>query len=94
MQITLNDETLEKLKSVVSFENDGAVYAFLADAINTYVELGRISHSGYKFFAGETLEGEMRRVVMPFEDITPPAEDEAEEPAEKPKRTTAKTKKK
>lgn len=70
MQITLNDEMMEKLKSVVKFENEGAVYGFLADAINTYVELGQLSEAGFALYAEhkDDKEGEeMRRVYLPFQ---------------------------
>lgn len=70
MQITLNEETLEKLKSAVNFENDGAVYAFLADAINTYVELGQLSNGGFTLYAAHEDDGEedeLRRVYLPFQ---------------------------
>lgn len=70
MQITLNDETLEKLKSVVNFDDDGAVYAFVADAINTYVELGQLSNAGFALYAAHEDDedgDELRRVYLPFQ---------------------------
>jgi hypothetical protein len=62
--IALSPEIMEKLQAQVSFESAEAVNAFVADAINTYMQLGRLHQSGGQFqFLGE---GRENPVVLHF----------------------------
>ena len=47
--LTLSPETLEKLSEAVQLPNDAAINAFVADAINSYVQIGRLYQSGGQF---------------------------------------------
>jgi hypothetical protein len=46
---TLTPEFLEKLSGQVTFNDSAALNQFLADAINTYMQLGRLYQSGGQF---------------------------------------------
>lgn len=46
---TLTPEILDKLSEMVTFENDAALNQFLADAVNSYMQLGRLYQSGGQF---------------------------------------------
>lgn len=55
--IELSPEIMEKLQTQVTFPDAAAVNAFVADAVNTYVQLGRLYQSGGQFqFLGEGRE--------------------------------------
>lgn len=62
--ITLNEETLAKLSTAVTLPDANAVNSFVADAINTYVQLGQLYQSGgqFQFVA----EGREDPVVLHF----------------------------
>jgi hypothetical protein len=62
--ITLAEETLEKLQTQVNFPDAAALNQFVADAINTYVQLGQLYQSGGQFqFLGD---GREEPVVLHF----------------------------
>lgn len=47
--ITLSAQTLEKLHTQVQLPDRAAINDFVADAINTYVQLGQLYTSGGQF---------------------------------------------
>jgi hypothetical protein len=65
--ITLSAETLEKLSTAVTLPDAKAVNDFVADAINTYVQLGQLYQSGGEFhFIPEGRDGPVR-LHFPFQ---------------------------
>lgn len=64
LSLTLSADMLQNLASQVDFETDGAVHAFVADAINSYLHLGRLYSAGGEFlFAAE---GRDDQIVLHF----------------------------
>ncbi len=67
VSITLSQEVLDKLGRQVSFRTAADVQRLVADAINTYVQLGQISASGAKVFARDGDDGKPVRLHFPFD---------------------------
>ena len=64
LTITLTPDTMAKLRRQVQLPDAAAVNAFLADAINSYLQLGQLYMSGGQFqFLGE---GRDAPVVLHF----------------------------
>lgn len=61
---TLSSEIMQKLQAQVSFENDAALNQFLADAINSYMQLGQLHQSGGRFVF--EAEGRDEPIVLHF----------------------------
>jgi len=62
--ITLSPEIMEKLQTQVTLPDAASVHEFVADAINSYVQLGQLYQSGGQFqFIGE---GRKDPVVLHF----------------------------
>ena len=62
--ITLSPEIMQKLQTQVTLPDASAVNEFVADAINSYVQLGRLYQSGGQFqFIGE---GRQTPMVLHF----------------------------
>ena len=62
--LTLSSETLAKLSEAVQLPDEAAINAFVADAINSYVQLGQLYQSGGQFqFVSE---GRNEPVVLHF----------------------------
>jgi hypothetical protein len=74
--IALSPEIIEKLQTQVSFPDTAALNAFVADAINSYVHLGRLYQSGgqFQFLA----EGREDPLVLHFPFQPDPARETAE----------------
>jgi len=65
--VSLSADVLEKLQTVVSFKDQNAVNDFVADAINTYVQLGQLYQSGGEFhFISEERDGPVK-LHFPFQ---------------------------
>ncbi|HKK85360.1 MAG TPA: hypothetical protein VJ942_07540 [Roseovarius sp.] len=71
--ITLSPEILEKLQAQVTFPDAAAINAFVADAINSYLQLGQLHQSGgqFQFVA----DGREDPVVLHFPFQPNPAQD-------------------
>ena len=69
--ITLSEQTLAKIATQVSFEDDAAVGRFVADAINSYIHLGQLHRQGGVFFPRGRGAGRPRQAAFPLStDIT------------------------
>ncbi len=64
----LSEAVLAKLQNAVALDNEEDAAQFLADAINTYVELGNRARGGAQFFIRSGPEEPLRRLRLPFED--------------------------
>ncbi|MEM6460397.1 MAG: hypothetical protein AAF724_00615 [Pseudomonadota bacterium] len=67
----LSEAVLSKLRGAVSFETDEDAAQLIADAINTYVELGSYAASGAEFYIKPAPDAPMRRLRLPFEGRGP-----------------------
>lgn len=70
--ITLSKEVLGKLSTQVAFKTAADVRALVADAINTYVQIGNLRASDVGIFAKQGEDGDLVRLRFPF-DPTPDA---------------------
>ncbi|MEM1388000.1 MAG: hypothetical protein AAF748_05550 [Pseudomonadota bacterium] len=66
----LSDAILSKLQSKVSFDSEEDAARLIADAINTYVQLGSYAASGAEFFVKTGSDAQLRRLRLPFEART------------------------
>jgi len=62
----ISNEVIAKLKTRVAFEADADVEQFIADALNSYIELGQLLSQGGELHVSLP-SGETRRVVLPFQ---------------------------
>ena len=65
--ITLSEQTLAKIATQVSFEDDAAVGRFVADAINSYIHLGQLHRQGSVFFLEAEGQDDLVKLHFPFQ---------------------------
>ena len=65
--ITLSEQTLAKIATQVSFEDDAAVGRFVADAINSYIHLGQLHRQGGVFFLEAEGQDDLVKLHFPFQ---------------------------
>ena len=65
--ITLSEQTLAKIATQVSFEDDAAVGRFVADAINSYLHLGQLHRQGGVFFLEAEGQDDLVKLHFPFQ---------------------------
>ena len=65
--ITLSEQTLAKIATQVSFEDDAAVGRFVADAINSYLHLGQLHRQGGVFFLEAEGQDDPVKLHFPFQ---------------------------
>ena len=65
--ITLSEQTLAKIATQVSFEDDAAVGRFVADAINSYIHLGQLHRQGGVFFIEAEGQDDLVKLHFPFQ---------------------------
>lgn len=58
----------DKIRTQVNFESDEQIVSFVLDALNSYLEMGRLSGSGAQFFISGNGQ-DMRRMRFPFENL-------------------------
>lgn len=63
----LPDAVRAKLDAAISFDTEEDVAQFIADAINTYVELGQRAQSGAQYFVKTGPQAPLQRLRLPFE---------------------------
>ena len=67
LTITLDTELLRRLRSQVEFRTASDVRELVADAVNSYVQLGQLVASGTEILARQGEDGELHRVRLPFD---------------------------
>lgn len=75
----LTPAIMEKLSASVTFPDDAAINAFMVDAINSYLQLGRLYESGGRFLF--EADGRDDPIVLHFPFAPPPVPAEAGEAA-------------
>ncbi|GAB5446127.1 hypothetical protein [Gymnodinialimonas sp.] len=65
--ITLSQEVLAKLRKQVKFETVSDLRELVADAINTYVQLGQLRASDAEILARQGPDGKLVRLHFPFD---------------------------
>ena len=63
----LSEAVLAKLRGAVSFDNEEDAAQLIADAINTYVDLGNRARAGAQFYMKSGPEAPLRRLRLPFD---------------------------
>lgn len=77
--ITLSNDVLSRLSQVVSFRTVGDVQNLVADAINSYVQLGQLHAGGAEIFAVQGDDSAPVRLRFPFDPAAQPPSSDAEE---------------
>ncbi len=73
----LSEAILAKIQTQVSFANEAQVHTFIADAINTYIQLGNLHVSGAKFTV-EDKDGATAMLRFPFDEVAKKAAADAQ----------------
>ncbi len=76
--IVLSAEVLARLRKQVNFRTVGDVQAIVADALNSYLQLGRLRANGAEFFAGQDENGPLVRLHFPFDPGAPTPDTKSE----------------
>jgi hypothetical protein len=64
--MNISEDVIEKLKSQVKFESDADIQQFIADALNSYIELGQMVNGGGKLRL-HMPNGDTRGIILPFQ---------------------------
>lgn len=65
--ITLSADLLAKLRTQIDFKTEGDLRELVSDALNTYIEIGRIVTSGNEIIAQNSADKKQARLRFPFE---------------------------
>lgn len=65
--LSLPQEAVDKIQKVINTKDAAGMDRFLIDAINSYMELGRLVASGTELHLKDPESGASRRVRLPFE---------------------------
>jgi hypothetical protein len=76
----LSPEVLAKLSEQVSFADDAALNQFMADAINSYLQLGRLHQAGGAFLLKAEGRDDLVTLHFPFSETLTPAVDAQDSP--------------
>ncbi len=68
VNIVLNQDLLNKMRKQVAFETRADVQQLVADAINSYLQLGSLDASGMRVLAQKGTDGELMHLRFPFND--------------------------
>ncbi len=64
--MNISEDVINKLKSQVNFETEADIQQFIADALNSYVELGQLMSGGGKLQI-HLPNGDTRGIILPFQ---------------------------
>lgn len=70
MDIHLSEDVLAKLRMQVGFETEEDVRQLVSDALNSYIQVGKLVASGGEIFAQNGAGGQKVRLKFPF-DVKP-----------------------
>ncbi len=64
--MNISDDVINKLKSQVEFSSEADIQQFIADALNSYIELGQLMSHGGKLQL-HMPNGDTRGIILPFQ---------------------------